>query len=204
MQLRTGMTLSSVGLIFKSWNLNTGTAVMVTPEMNPSTIHLPLTLEEFGLGTFGQYSWIHPTDLPVEDPNFVTWLDKTKSQVTHNRTGEKCILRLNDSFPLDGSFTLTPMNGSPAVNKSSKEYTPAGVRARLEGLKGKEMIITMLVLAVVVETQSHSIIELTDYLRKKKQISIVFSSKQWLSLASLPISLVDLPMTERNKKKNIP
>lgn len=195
-------------MIFKSYNIGLGTAELLNPNRvgPPSRIYLPLTLSEFGLGMYGANSWMHPTDLPPSHPNFVTWRKEEEHLVTHNRTGEVCYLLLSKEFHINGEFQLTPKKGGAIVFKSSVLYNSATARTHLDGLIGKEIIFRMRALSFLVNNSVEaSILKLQTKLEgkhtPKRDITVVFTSLKWMSLASISLDYINLAVEQPTKKE---
>lgn len=204
-EIKTGQIVRTLGLIFKSYDLNRGVAEMLLPQENdsPKTIYLPLTMAEFELGMYGANSWVHPTDLPPSHPNFVTWKIQAEKLVTHNRTGEVCYLLLTKEFHSTGEFQLTPKINQRIEKKHSIMHTPLSAKQQLESLKGKTITFKVRILCFLVNDQVEASILFSKSL-SKKDVSIVGTSIPWMSLAALPLEFFilvsDAPSTRQKQK----
>ena len=202
-QISIGQTASTVPMIFKSYNLNKGIAEMlqVVEEGSPNKIYMPLTLAEFGLGMYGAQSWVHPTDLPPSHPDFVTWTIESEWKVTHNRTGELCFLLLNKEFHANGEFKLTPVRGGAAAFKTSTLHTYASAKKRLDELVGREISFKIRILSILLNGVVEGSLLLNNYIRDQKEVIIVFSSLQWMSLGAIPLRYLKTAEEVPSKQK---
>lgn len=203
MLIRAGEVLYSQKFIFKSFNLSDGTAEMLLPTDtgSPIKLYLPLTLGEFELGMFGMHSFVHPTDLPTSHPNFVTWANKSLSIVTHNRTGERCYLKLGEPFHYSGEFALSPTQGAAPDTKTSLRHTHATAKKKLEEKIGNEISFRMKILAIVMDGVAEDQALITQ-VSKKRLCGLIFTSTEWPSLASMPLEYVHLSLkTEASPEK---
>lgn len=189
MIIRIGRKVQSIPLILTSFHIDKDYGIFM-PATGGTSYKLPLSLGELDIGKYGSKSFIHPTNLPFANSNYVIWKDQSKRLVTHNRTKTLCRLRMTDDFWATGDFTLEPMD-SPGENLicRSMVWNRYLLRTHLESLQGKPFTFDLKIVSLVYKGDVLNQILMNNI--TKNHCVFLVTTTAWDTLFSFPIELLN-------------
>lgn len=194
---RVGDKVILTELLLIYYDLNTNLAHM--KRGSGENVILPLSMSEFDLGMYGVHSKIHPTNLPTSHPDFCTWVDENKRLIRHTRTGEICLLELDDSFYATGVYKLRPKNSIESKTRTAPSWSPMQIKQHLDSLKGKEFTFKVRITSILYKDNLVNQILLNRITTER--VSFTVSSIEWDSFAVIAGSLIKTYKNEKTKKR---
>jgi hypothetical protein len=193
---RVGDKVVLMDMMFISYDLNKNIAYL--RRGSGEDVIMPLTLAEFGLGKYGMYSRVHPTNLPFSHPDFCTWVGEKKRLVRHTRTGEICTLSITDDFYSTGEYKLVPKHGE-SKTRTAPYWETRELRSHLEAIKGKPMQFNVKITGILYKETSVNSITLTRISESK--VGFYASSLEWDTFIYVPPKLINKYYEETSKKR---
>lgn len=135
---RVGDVVSFSGILVK-YSISLEIVTIAYPGITEA--NYPFCFYPLDISPLGEGGYMPAHHLPFDDPNYITGLTPSMLCV-HRRTNQQCRIRYDNLFPINGSFTLTPIDGSEAKSCTSKKWTLPLIKAYLESIKGRELKIT--------------------------------------------------------------
>lgn len=82
---------------------------------------LPYSLSFFKLGTYPYTPFVHPTELPMEHPDFCTFLNEAEKTIIRNRDGKIFTLTLSSDFEETGQYYIVSHTDDPETDAPISE-----------------------------------------------------------------------------------